>query len=300
MAQARIVSLHIYPIKSCGSISLEKVEFGETGLKYDRNWAVIDSRGKLMTQRDNARMALVSPCVSESGELSLSAPGMEQHKVIGGFRSVAARSGGATAVASGSAAGAWSASQNGTHRSMEVWGDSCAGFDEGDEAAIWLSNFLKTDCRLVRFDTSFSRPTKQKSPDGTPGLIAFADCSPLLVVSSESLDDLNRRLETPAKMSCFRPNIVLSGFDAFAEEKYSAIEFPDLTAYSMKPCARCVMVTIDQNEGLAKGPEPLKTLSEYRRRGEKVIFGQYFLAQKAGILKVGDTANPVTTVPAQP
>lgn len=55
----------------------------------------------------------------------------------------------------------------------------------------------------------------------------------------------------------------------------------------IKPCARCVMITVDQDTGF-KGSEPLKTLFSYRNAGNKILFGQNMVALSTGVIKVGD------------
>jgi len=120
--------------------------------------------------------------------------------------------------------------------------------------------------------------------------VSFADGFPYLVISQASLDDLNSRLAEPIEMRRFRPNFVISGTEAFAEDQWKHIAIGDSRFEVVKPCARCVLTTIDP-ETAEKGPEPLKTLATYRRNGNKILFGQNVTAQHFGELKVGD---PVT------
>jgi uncharacterized protein YcbX len=264
MPEGRITAIYIYPIKACGSISLKQSPIAEKGLAFDRNWVIVDDKGEVLTQRDAHHLALIQPAVSEGGTLSLQAPGMAPLTVSPG-------------------------KSDGKQHHVEVWDEPCVGRDQGDDVAQWLSDYLKLKCRLLRFDFEVStRVTKQKKPDGVPSPLAFTDTCPLLVISEESLTHLNGRLQKPVEMSRFRPSLVIGGLGEFAEDKYRTMRTNGLSLHAAKPCARCVVVTIDQSDAVAKGPEPLTELSKYRKQGEKVMFGHYFMPASTGAVKIGD------------
>lgn len=124
-------------------------------------------------------------------------------------------------------------------------------------------------------------------PDGTPVKLTFVDGCSLLVISQESLDDLNNRLAKPAEMIRFRPNIVISGLGAYSEDDCDKLQIGDVTLFKVQPCERCVITTIDPQSGV-KGVEPLKTLSGYRRIEKAVVFGTYFLHSQPGKISAGD------------
>jgi uncharacterized protein YcbX len=88
-------------------------------------------------------------------------------------------------------------------------------------------------------------------------------------------------------MNRFRPNIVFSGGEAFAEDSWKKIRVGELEFQVVKPCGRCVMITVEQNTGI-KGAEPMKTLATYRKVGSKILFGQNMVALSTGVIKVGD------------
>jgi uncharacterized protein YcbX len=90
-------------------------------------------------------------------------------------------------------------------------------------------------------------------------------------------------------MERFRPNIVFTGGAPYLEDEMSAFKISGTTFYGVKPCARCVITTIDPLTG-EKGKEPLKTLSQYRRQDNKIFFGQNLLigANATGRISVGD------------
>jgi len=263
MDTAQITKLYVYPVKSCAGIALKTARCGKFGLEHDREWVIVSTDGQVLTQRDRARMALIRPSVGADGTLTLQAPDRPPLVVPTNA----------------------SAEQT-VH--IKVWQDACSGLDQGGAAAEWLSDFLEAPLRLLRNDPKSVRQTKETLPDGTRARIAFSDCCPLLVISEESLADLNKRLSEPLPMNRFRPSLVISGLGRFGEDRSKTLRAAEMTLHAAKPCARCLLTTIDQEQGLLKGPEPLRTLSKYRRQGEKVLFGHYFLPDRTGCLRVGE------------
>jgi uncharacterized protein YcbX len=120
--------------------------------------------------------------------------------------------------------------------------------------------------------------------------VSFADGYPFLVISEASLADLNRRLDAPLEMERFRPNIVVSGVDEFAEDLWREVTFGSIAFRGAKRCSRCVVTTIDPATG-TKNKEPLRTLASYRRWDKQVWFGMNFIADGTGSLRVGDAIS---------
>jgi uncharacterized protein YcbX len=124
-----------------------------------------------------------------------------------------------------------------------------------------------------------------------PGdVVSFADGYPFLVISEASLSDLNSRLETPLVMERFRPNIVVSGVPAYAEDTFRHVRFGEVGFRAVKRCDRCSVTTIDPETG-ARGKEPLRTLATYRREDGKVWFGMNLIHDAEGTLSVGDLVH---------
>jgi uncharacterized protein YcbX len=117
-------------------------------------------------------------------------------------------------------------------------------------------------------------------------ITSFSDGYPLLLIGQASLDDLNSRLATPLPMNRFRPNMVFNGGTPFLEDSMAAFSINGITFFGIKPCARCVMTTIDQQTAQA-AKEPLKTLSTYRMKNNKIHFGQNLLYQGNGVISLG-------------
>ena len=259
-----VTELNFYPIKSCGGTALDTAEIALRGIKHDREWLIVDEiTNNFITQREIAKMCLIKPETSESGdELTLHAPGMDAIKVP-------------VTTAFG-------------RRRVTVWSKACKADDQGDPVAQWLSKFLDVNCRLVRMADDHKRQVDQRYAKRKTDQVGFADDFPLLLISEESLVDLNSRLNDPLPMNRFRPNIVVKGGNAFDEDNWKTIKIGELFFDVVKPCARCTITTVDQSNA-NKGPEPLKTLAAYRNSRNRLLFGQNIVHHSSGKVRIGDT-----------
>ena len=261
-----ITGLHCYPVKSCAGYSRDEVTLDRYGICEDRRWLVTDPNGRFLTQREVPWMAVIHPRILPDG-LELQAPGAPTQFVP--LRAT------------------------GDRTPARVWRDTCSAVAQGEEAAQWLSRQLGRPCRLLHMGEGFDRPVKRTY--GREGeLVSFVDGFPLLLISEESLEDLNGRLEVPVPMERFRPNVVVRGAGVpFAEDGWKELQVrrTGLVLRVVKPCARCVITTIDQQSGVVTGSEPLATLAEYRRRPKGAMFGQNLIHMWTGspvTLRVGD------------
>jgi uncharacterized protein YcbX len=253
--------LNIYPIKSARGIALTEAEVDEFGLRYDRRWMVVDRSGQFLSQRSHARLALVVPNIRD-GSLRVDAPGMGALEVpLAPSATVETR--------------------------VRVWDDTCPATWVGEKAADWFSEFLGNTCSLVYMDADVVRPADPAfaPPDSR---VSFADGFPFLLISEESLGDLNRRLAEPLPMNRFRPNLVVSGGEPYQEDTWTKIEIGGIGLRVVKPCGRCLVTTTDQTTG-ERGKEPLRTLATYRKRDGEVLFGQNVVHEGPGRLRVGDS-----------
>lgn len=257
----RLTGLNIYPIKSAGGIPLSESELDEFGLRYDRRWMVVDEFGTFLSQRSHPRMALVTTSIG-TGTLRVEAPDMPVLETpLDPAPTVATR--------------------------VRVWKDGCAATWLGEKAARWFSEFLGTPCNLVHMADDTLRPADGKyAPAGTR--VSFADAFPFLLISEESLADLNRRLTHPLPMNRFRPNLVVAGAAPYEEDRWDRIEIGGLAFRIVKPCARCVITTTDQTTA-QRGKEPLRTLGRYRKVWGKVMFGQNAVHEGTGLLRIGES-----------
>ncbi len=257
-----LTQITIYPVKSCKGISLTRSNLSPFGLENDRRWLIVDQDGKFLSQRTMPAMALIEPTLIPDA-LKLAVPGgqsVEIPKTPASAKAVRVR----------------------------IWDDTCSALDCGDEVAAMLSGYLKVACRLVTAGAEYSRAISPKYST-RKDQVSFADAFPLLLLSSASLRDLNDRLEVPVPMNRFRPNLVVSGCEPFAEDGWDHIAIGPLTFRVSKPCVRCTIPSVDQATGVS-GTEPLATLATFRKfdRGN-VQFGQNLVnEQKSGELALGN------------
>lgn len=244
-----VASLHVYPVKSCRGVERTEARLTEAGLEHDREWMIVTPEGRFVTQREQPRLALISPSLDDQG-LHLTAPGAPDIAVPFDFQ------GGPVQVT--------------------VWRDLCQAYDQGEVAARWLSGYLGRPLRLVRFDPSHRRPSDAVWTGGVDAVSRFSDGFALLAISLASLADLNGRLAAPLPMNRFRANLVLDGLPSYGEDALGDLAVGGIRLRRVKPCTRCSITTTNQMTGAVEGDEPLRTLKTYRwdaaLRGVK--FGQ--------------------------
>lgn len=256
----RLSGLYLYPVKSTAPLEVASAVVEPRGLQHDRRWMVVDADGRFLTGRQLPRLTLVRAQPGSDG-LVLDAPGMPSLQV-------AVPDAGAT----------WA---------VNVWKSEVAARPVGTAADAWLSEFLQRPARLVHMDAGVSRPMTDKNSQ--PGdEVSFADGFPLLLISRAALDGLNGRLAKPVSMLQFRPNLVVDGVPAHAEDSWKRIRIGGVEFDVAKPCTRCVFTTVDPVRG-ERDPdgEPLKTLIGYRRSGDGVTFGQNLIPRSGGTVRVG-------------
>ncbi|NET48854.1 MAG: MOSC domain-containing protein [Merismopedia sp. SIO2A8] len=242
--------IHIYPIKSAAGITLQSATVQARGLEFDRRWMVVDRSNRFMTQRKFPKMALIQVHLN-SDTLAVSAPDIDP--LILPLQPT-------------------DNEDSGAHLTVDVWGDRCDAISMGAESNAWFSQVIGQDCQLVYMPDNSQRPTDH-GKYGNEQSVSFADAYPFLLISEASLEDLNGRLEAPIPMNRFRPNLVVKGCDAFAEDDWNQIQIGKFTFSVAKACSRCTIPTVDQVTGI-RGKEPITTLATYRRWEGKIWFGQ--------------------------
>ncbi|WP_421826461.1 MOSC domain-containing protein [Larkinella sp.] len=264
--------IRIYPIKSLGGISLSEAMVEPKGFRYDRRWMLVKPDGTFLTQRENTVMALVEV---ELADRHLRV--YHRHRPDDVLEIPLDKT---------------------TEESLMAYVWDRQAVDSlvvSPEADAWFSRLLGFPCRLVYMPDNSLRPVDPRyaQPDD---VVSFADGFPYLVISTDSLDELNRRVEQPLDMVRFRPNLVVEGVLPHDEDTWYHFKIGELAFFGVKSCARCVLTTIDPESG-QKGKEPLKTLATYRKLDSKILFGQNVLAETTGLLRVGD---PVTILEQRP
>ncbi len=261
MSQLRLGSINIYPVKSAAGLPQTSWDVDSFGFEHDRRWMVVDASGDFLSQRVHPRLALVRPEL-RPGALVLRAAGAPDLELP-----LAPPAGGDVTVT--------------------VWGGETRGRPVSREADQWVTAVLGVECRVMYMPDDVVRPVSADYAfDGER--TSFTDGFPFLLISETSLDELNRRLDVPLPMNRFRPNLVVAGSEPFAEDGWDRIRIGSLTFRVAKPCARCVMTTVDQALGRSTSTEPLRTLATFRRNAEgQVDFGQNLVHAGTGRLDVG-------------
>ena len=270
---ASIHSIYYYPIKGCRAVKIAASDVTTGGLVGDRQWVLVNQDG-IVNQKKLPTLRFLDIAL-EQDRMTLSLKG----------------------------AGSVQADFADSEMSGDVVsiGRQVACEHAAEPVNRWLSQAFGQPLSLVR--------AVEASPlqlAGTPfsalhdtSQSAFVDIAPLLIVSLESLADLNGRLSNEGKRTVaieqFRPNVVIEGVDAFAEESAKRLEIGALGLTQLLPCERCSVTTFNvspESESEGKpSKEPLKTLSQYRNGGigyaGGVTFGAYFAPESDGKLQVG-------------
>ncbi len=278
MSDISVSQLWIYPIKSMKGISLDSVQLEKRGFQYDRRWMLIDSNNRFITQRQYPRMTLIEPVFEEGVAdygLSVRAPDMPVLIVP------------------------YPDQQIELYDEVEVtcWDDQIRAFRINSAIDNWFSEFLDIDCQLVYMPDTSLRPVDPDyaiDPQGND-IASFSDGFPNLVISEASLADLNSRVDIELTMNRFRPNIVLSGLEAYAEDALGHFQINQIDFYAVKPCSRCVITTVNPQTGEKQSREPLQTLAKFRKKNNKVYFGQNLLHKLTFVgdnrLNIGDKVD---------
>ncbi len=259
---ARIAGIYCYPVKSASAIAVEQATVEPRGLAGDRRWVVCDVQGEFLSGREVP--ALVRICAEQqSDHLIMNAPGMSELAVP-------------------------IPDSTRSRQTVTVWNDRCDALPAGPEADGWLSTFLGVPCRLLHMDGQCVRPIGNSGKE-----VSFADNFPLLLISSASLDDLNARLPEPMDMRRFRPNLVVAGVEAYAEDEWQRIRIGEAEFVAVDRCDRCAMTVIDPDSAeMHPDQEPLRTLSRYRRGDDGgVYFGRNLIPERLGRVRTGDVVE---------
>ncbi|HYS40868.1 MAG TPA: MOSC N-terminal beta barrel domain-containing protein [Pseudonocardiaceae bacterium] len=262
---ATVSALTYYPVKGCAGIAVSSARCTPTGIVHDRSFMVVDAEdGTFLSQRRTPAMAVIRPTFRADGaRLMLAAPDTDEAEIDVSF--------------------------DGDRREVSLFGKWFGvGVDQGDTVAKWFSSVLDRPCRLVRVSPDHDR-------DGWgehPGKVGFADAHAVLVTAESSLAELNRRIRArsaaPVPMNRFRPNVVVSGWpDPFTEDRVRLLRVGTVELGYATRAVRCQVPTVDQETGRKAGPEPTRTLADFRRERE---LGGVSFGMKAAVLMPGDIA----------
>lgn len=258
--------IFVYPIKAMGGISLETASIEERGLALDRRWMLIDEQDQAITQRQIPELSLCRLRIVEDGitvfyqDEQLFIPQNENRYP--------------------------------EQATVQVWDDRLNALIASPEINDWFSKQLGHNCRLAYQGLSSVRLTSTKYTDARE--VSLADGYPYLLLSEESISFLNKKLEKPISIDRFRANFIVSGAYPHAEDDFHFFQIGHTGFKAVKPCARCSVITINQSTGEA-GKEPLKSLATYRKRNNKIYFGQNLVYDGIGPAKVsvGDQVKAI-------
>jgi uncharacterized protein len=257
-------NLTYYPIKACRGFDVTESNVERMGLEHDRRMMVITLENKFLTQREYPKLALVTPTL-QNDSITLSAPNFDALQ--------------------------FPIKTSGYSFPTQIWKSTgVQAVDQGDETAEWFSNWLDAPVRLVHMADGYKRKVSMEYAINEDDHTSFSDGYPILIISEESLQDLNGRLDSALPMNRFRPNIVIKGCKPFEEDSWKRIRIGDVELALVKPCARCEVTTIDK-ETLERSKEPLKTLGKYRKHKLGAIFGMNVIPLNSGKLSVGGSVE---------
>jgi uncharacterized protein len=261
----QVSQLNIYPVKSLGGISKQAVQLCNTGFEYDRRWMLVDENNVFLSQRTHPQMVLLHTAQTDEGFI-VSKYNDENLSIIIPYVTEAKKK-----------------------LKVAVWEDICDAVEVSDEHNEWFSDMLHFKCKLVYMPDDAVRLVDKRYA-GNKEITSFSDGYPILMIGEATLEYLNNKLKDALPMNRFRPNLVFTGGHAHIEDEMEKFSINEINFLGVKPCSRCVMTTINQ-QNAEKGKEPLKTLSTYRMKDNKIYFGQNVLHHQSGIINVGDTIH---------
>lgn len=261
-----LTTIHRYPFKSAGAESCNEATVEPLGLVGDRRWMAVDGNGRFISAREHGRMWLVHATLHGDG-LQLDRDGMEGMRI--------------------------DPSELGERIDVTLWKDTLSVRTGSQRADAWMSAFLGQPVRIVHLDQQTRRavdPTYARPGDE----VSLADGYPLLLISQESLEGLNVRLDQPVAMLRFRPNLIVTADHAHAEDDWQRVRIGNVEFDLVKQCIRCVLPTVEPKTGVRDpSGEPLRTLMQYRRSPKGVTFGQNLIPRRTGVIRVGDAVHVI-------
>ena len=271
----RLTSIHRYPVKSCRGEALEEATVEPWGLVGDRRWMLVGEDGEAITAREVNQMLLVVPELTPTG-LRVTAPDLPQCEVA--------------------------TPESESRVPVSIFDSPLTATPVDAETDAWFSKALGREAHLVYLDDPQRRPTDPdfSEPDDR---VNFADGFPLLLATEESLAALNDELlsasdvgREPLPMTRFRPNLVVAGFEPWAEDDWRRIRVGDAVFRVVKGCARCVITTIDPTTA-EREKEPIRSLARIRRWDGATWFAVNLIPDTPGaIIRVGDPLEVLDSV----
>lgn len=286
---AKVASLFVYPIKSLRGIEVGTVEVTRSGIKYgvfkDRQMMLINEENRMISLRQDPRLALIHVEMTGPTELTLTCEGYEPLKISP------------------------RTCMNPDEETIKfsLWSLPTEGVQVSPEASRWFCNFLALQgVRLVQHLPTFRmRPVKYQSKAGqaidSSTLVLYQDDDPVHLTSNDTLSQLNSTLDEDLMLSHrnFRPNIVIEGTQPHSEEKWNGILVNKIRMRKVKLCDRCLIPTIDIKQG-KRIDEKVQILKDFRSAENEVekknyrssaIFGVMFVPMNEGFVSIGTSID---------
>ncbi|WP_159564529.1 YcbX family protein [Budvicia diplopodorum] len=266
-----LARLYVHPVKSMRGLELSHAQVTESGLAFDRIFMITDTNGTFITARQYPSLVCFTPALLING-VSITAPDGQSRTVSFGDFSA-------------------------SHSPTEVWGNRFTARIAPTEINQWLSGYLKREVQLRWVGEELTRRVKNR-PE-VP--LSFADGFPYLLLNEASFEALQLRCPSNIVIEQFRPNLIIRGAGAFAEDGWQTIRIGEVIFDLVKPCSRCVLTTVNTKNG-RKHPqgEPLRTLQQFRTaENGDVDFGQNLIARNNGVIRLGDKIEVLATHPAR-
>jgi uncharacterized protein len=260
----QLSDIWIYPVKSLAGFRVPQASVTDRGLTHDRRWMLVDADDDFVSQRDHPELALFQTDIRGNSLVVFHKNNPQNILEVPLLT-------------------------EGPTRPVTVWDDTVEAIEVSAQATRWFSEVVQSPTKLVYMpDTSLRKVDPKYAIDGD--ITSFSDGYPVLVIGQAALDHLNSQTEYPVEMRRFRPNLVFTGGQPHDEDRWQDLAIGTAQFWGVKPCARCVMTTVNP-ETAEVGKEPLRTLVNYRKAGNKILFGQNLLVGRTGHLQVGDAIH---------
>lgn len=267
MQDAILDAINVYPVKSIAGVELSSAWVEKQGLSFDRRFMVADTNGRMVTAREHHQMVRVKAALHPSG-LVLTYPEAKESLMLRFDEFDMAEV------------------------ECTVWSDTFTSYSTHEKANQWFSFIIGKPVQLL-----FTGEQSNRQREKIQTNVSFADGYPLLLISQASLDELNERGPVQHSMEQFRPNIVVSDTEAFAEDSWKRIRIGEVEFEIVKPCMRCVLTTVNPKTAMrSEKNEPLNTLSKFRAdQTGGIFFGQNVVAKNEGMIRTGDVVEVLET-----
>lgn len=254
-----VKDLHIYPVKSCQSLALDKAEVAERGLRGDRLAMLVNQDGTFISLRTHPNMTGIF-AKWNNGDLRLE---FDRYSFVV----------------------TWSEN----HKKCKIWNDDVELLVAAMDVNEALSGFLGEPVQLVKMDGRSMRRTSGTWADSANSL---SDGYPLLVTNTASLLDLSEKAGTNLSMAQFRPNIAIQSDQPWAEDSWEYMRIGEVEIKLVKPCTRCQVTTLNPNTGAHEFPQTMEAMIKHRRSGnlkaKGVLFGWNAVVMKSGTISKDD------------